>query len=77
MNKIFKIGVAVLFTACFIFAGIMEGQVNDDWRLAHSKHVTIETHYIIDGNEYIVAVDDVNAIVSWEGDIPSLDIVNK
>lgn len=77
MSKLFKIGVAVLFTACFIFAGIIEGQVNDDWRLAHSQEVTIETHYIIDGNEYIIAVDDVNAIVTWEGDIPSLDIVRK
>ena len=75
MNKIFKIGVALLFTACFIFAGVIEGQVNDDWRLAHSQPVEILTVYIIDGEEYIVSVTDTDAIVTWEGDIPTLDIV--
>ena len=68
-----------MFGICFTAAGICDGKVNEDWNRLHNPAVpvTIETHYIIDGNDYIVAVDDVDAIITWEGDIPSLEIVNK
>ncbi len=64
-----------MFGICFTAAGICDGKVNEDWNRINNPAVPvrIETHYIIDGNDYVVAVEDVMTTISWDGDKPVLN----
>lgn len=67
--------VALFFGVCFTVAGIADNTVNEDWNRIHNPAVpvTIETHYIINGNDYVVAVEDVMTTIHWDGDKPVLN----
>ena len=63
----------ILMILCFLSAGVADGVVNDDWNRLNSVPVTIETHYIINGNDYVVSVEDVMTTIHWDGDKPVLN----